>query len=395
MSLSDPNGEGPDGDRTTGAEPALRAEPSGAVTAPRARRRLPARTRRLALILVGLLVLAGSVTGFVLAADALDERIEVVVAAVDIAPGEVIEPSHLTSTAAVPGSIPHVPWTDETAETFWGAFAAMPIEAGSLVTAASLEWANPDEDGVRLPLTVPLDLSLTAQVIEDGDLVLLIDPGVAPSAGDDGRPQRVLRQFVVENYDGQQMELHLPPDEHLQWQTEVIDAGGWLAAIPVPVGADPSGEADELDEAWQLEHDLFVAARDQEIASLTGPRPGPGQLEARIALDTSLAPSGVAQGDLVLLIDPGVEPAAGDGGRPRSVLQPLLLEHYIDGEVVVFASPEEWVAWQSLIAELGGPALVIVVPPGTDTDDMSKRLDAAWLDEWRAARSGDSGESGP
>lgn len=365
------------------AEPAAAARPAAA---PRTRQRLSQKTRRRLLILVGLLTMALSVTGFVLAADALDERRAVLVAAVDIDRGAVIETSHLTGALASLGDIPHVAWSPDIAASYAGTIARTRIPAGSLVTADDIEILGSHGDEILLLLEVPLDTSLTNEVVHDGDSVLLIDPGVDSAQGVPGRPRRVIRQFVVENFDGSQMTLHLPPPEHLQWSTDLVVAGGYLLAVPLPSDADPEASAAELDAVWQQEHDDRVEALSASALLAAGPQAGVGEIEIRIALDTHLAPSGVNEGDLVLLVDPGLAPSTGDPGRPRTVLQPLLLEHFQAGVLTVFASPEEWVRWQSLIDDLGGTALVLPVPAGTDADDMSERLDAAWLEEWQDAR---------
>ncbi|MDE0222137.1 MAG: hypothetical protein OXJ90_22920 [Spirochaetaceae bacterium] len=333
-------------------------------------------------MLVGLLLLAVSVAGFLTAADALDERVPVLVTAVDIERGDVVEASHLTWTRASLGSIPYVPWSQQAAESFAGSVARWRLAAGSLVTDAAFDWPEPGL-GATLGLSVPLDTSLTTETLADGDEALLIDPGVAPSLGDAGRPRRVIRSFVVENFDGSQMSLQLPPEEYLRWQTDILDAAGPLLALPIPLSADPEAAAADLDEAWQLEHEALMSARTEEEVLPGGARPGAGQLEVRLPVDTSLSPSGVESGDLVLLVDPGALPSAGDEGRPRAVLQPLLIEHYEGGEIVIFSTPEEWIEWQLLIERLEGIVLVVPVPAGTDVEDLTARLNAVWLDDWR------------
>lgn len=358
------------------------AAPPRAATGHRVRRAFSARARRRLVVLVGMLLVALSVAGFLTAADALDERVPVLVTAVDVERGEVIDASYLTWTLASLGSIPYVPWTPQAAESYTGAVARWHLAAGSLVTDDAFDWPDPDRDGARLGLSVPLDTSLTAETLSDGDQALLIDPGIAPSSGDPGRPRQVIRPFTVEEFDGSQMALQLTPEEYLRWQTDLLNAPGTLLALPIPLGADPETAAADLDEAWLLEHEALTAAAAEAELVLGGAQPGAGQLEVRLPIDTSLSPSGVETGDLVLLVDPGEPPSAVDPGRPRRVLQPLLIERYDGTEVVIFASPQEWVEWQALIDDLGGSALVVPVSAGTDVEGLEATLNAAWLDEW-------------
>ena len=102
-----------------------------------------------------------------------------------------------------------------------------------------------------------------------------------------------------------------------------------------------------------------------------------------MSLDASLTPSRVAEGDLVLLVDPGAAPLGNDEGRPRKVLDTLTLENFADGQMQMFVSPEEWQYWRSLPDELGATPMILPVPDGTDVEDMSARLDAVWEREWR------------
>ena len=96
-----------------------------------------------------------------------------------------------------------------------------------------------------------------------------------------------------------------------------------------------------------------------------------------VSLDAGLVPSGVAEGDLVLLIDPGAAPLGNDSGRARSVLRipsgddelraielvsrAMELVNYADGQMQMFVGPEEWLYWRSLPDDLGGTPMVLPV----------------------------------
>ena len=196
--------------------------------------------------------------GFYFTSEAFDEREPVLVAAVDIAEGDTVSASSLTSSLAVMGSIPHVPWSPEVLLAFDGLIAAQPIPAGALVR---------------------------------GDMFLTL--------GDSG--------------------------------------------------------------------------------------PGPGELEVVLSLDASLVPSGVAEGNLVLLIDPGVDPGRDDLGRPRSVLHALRLDNYSNGQLRMFVPPEEWVYWWGLRDQLGASPMVLRVSDTSDVSDIARRLNAEWRLLWESA----------
>ena len=112
----------------------------------------------------------------------------------------------------------------------------------------------------------------------------------------------------------------------------------------------------------------------------------PGELEVLVPIDTSLAPSGVSRGDLVLLVDPGAAAAGGNAGRPRSVLRAVVLEHYEPGVLGIWAEPEEWAWWDALPVRLGAAPMVLRVAPGTDVSDVADRLNDQWLSQWQQAQ---------
>ena len=366
-------------------DPTPAATPSAAAGR-RARRRPRRSTLRLLLVLSGLLVSAGSVVGFFLVAEELDERVPVTVAAYDIAVGDTITADALTFQLAHVGSIPHVPWSAGVPVYFDGLVAAQPIAAGGLIDFSMTVEPDTAAVGVQLALDVPLDSSLVPDGVFDGDLVLLIDPGAEPTGeeGADGRPRRVLREFTLSNFDGSRMRLYLEPEPWARWRSELDQAGGSLLVLAVPLGAGAEEMASQLDALWESQWSDAVAAAAQERLASQPPQAGPGELEVVVPLDESLVPSGIASGDLVLLIDPGAEPDATDLGRPRMVLLPLTLDNYEGGRVRLFVAPDAWLWWRSLPESLGAPPMVLPIPPGSDPDEVAASLDEEWLRDWRA-----------
>ena len=376
----------------------LQAEPApAAATAKKARRQMPESTKRLLFIIGGLFVLVGSVLGFYLTSDAFDERVSVLVAARDIDAGETLTAADFGSDLVVVGAIPYVSWTLDAPSAFENTVALQAIPAGALVRSEMFVAAETLLDGVGLEVVVPLDLSLASDEIAEGRPVLLVDPGVDPVEGDEGRPRRVVRQFRLTGLEGPQMRLLLPPEEWAQWEALLEDVGGTLMVVEPEAGADEEETMRRLDTVWAAQW----AAKVQEVAesiAAAEPEAGPGELEVIVSLDASLVPSGVVEGDRVLLVDPGAAPLGNDSGRAQSVLAipsgddelreidlvsgALELVNYDGGQMQMFVGPEEWLYWRSLPDDLGAAPMVLSVPEGTDVDDMIERLDAQWHAAW-------------
>ena len=352
-----------------------------AATAKKARRQMPESTKRLLFVIAGLFVLVGSVAGFYLTSDAFDERVAVLVAARDIEAGETLTAVDFGSDLVVVGAIPYVPWTADASSAFEGTVALQAIPAGALVRYEMLVEASTLLDGVGLEVIVPLDLSLVSGEVSEGESVLLVDRGVDPVEGDEGRPRQVVRQFRLTGLEGSQMRLLLPPEEWAEWEALLEDVGGTLMVVEPEAGADEEETMRRLDTVWAAQWAVKVEEVAQSIEAAE-PEAGPGELEVIVSLDAGLVPSGVAEGDLVLLIDPGAAPLGNDSGTPRSVIGTLELVNYADGQMQMFVGPEEWLYWRSLPDDLGGAPMVLPVAEGTDVDDMIERLDAQWYAAW-------------
>ena len=164
--------------------------------------------------------------------------------------------------------------------------------------------------------------------------------------------------------------------ERAEWEALLEAVGGTLMVVPLGDGGDPDEMTQRLDVVWQAQWSADVEAIAQAVTEAEAeaePEAGPGELEVIVSLDTSLVPSGVHEGDLVLVIDPGAEPR-NDPGRPRSVIGTLILENYRRRpDAHVPAGPEDWQYWRMLPDELGGTPMVLPVPAGSDIDDMSSR----------------------
>ena len=220
--------------------------------------------------------------------------------------------------------------------------------------------------------------------------MLLVDPGVDPVEGDEGRPRQVVRQFRLTGFEDSQMRLLLPPEEWAQWEALLEDVGGRLMVVEPRIGADEEETMRRLDTVWAAQWAVKVEEVAQSIEAAE-PEAGPGELEVIVSLDGSLVPSGIAEGDLVLLIDPGAAPLGNDSGRARSVLRiasgddelsAIELENYDGGQMQMFAGPEEWLWWRSLPDDLGAAPMVLPVAEGTDVDDLIERLNAQWHAAW-------------
>lgn len=359
-------------------------EPTAVATGKKARRQLPASTRRILLVVLGVFVLLVSVFGFYFTSEAFDKRTPVLVAAFDIQKGDVVSPDFFTSDSAVMGSIPHIPYTSDTPFAFEGLIAAQAIPAGGLVLSHMMIAPDTGPVGNELELTVSFDTSLATSGVFDGDVVLLVDPGKDPTAEDPGRPQAVIEPIVLRNYNNGSMIMFLEPEEWAYWRGLPAALGAVPRILPVPIGGTPEEFGSRMDAVWLAEWEQKEAT-DTAPGARSGLELGPGELEVIVALDTSLVPSGVAEGDAVLMIDPGKLPSREDSGRPRAVLRTIELENFDGASMRLFVAPEEWVAWQSLPEELGAAPMVLPIPEGTDVDDMTERLNKEWNAEWQLA----------
>lgn len=364
-----------------GTEPA-RAPEAAPAKAKKTRRQMPESTKRLLFILAGVLVLVGSVAGFYLTSDAFEQRVPVLVAGRDIAAGETLSPADLTSELMITGAVPHIAWTAGAPALFDGTVALQEIPAGGLVRYEMVALVDTVPEGDELVVEVPLDVSLVTEDVLEGDLVLLVDPGAAPTLDDPGRPRNVVREFTLESFDGARMRLILPAQEWAEWTALLEEVGGTLMVKDLGPLADVEATSESLNAVWaaQWSEALEEVAVAAEAAP---PAAGPGELEVIVAFDAGLVPTPVADGDLVLLVDPGAAPLGNDPGRPRSVLDTLTLENFAGGQMQMFVGPEEWQYWLSLPDELGATPMILPVPSGTDVEDMSARLDEVWEQEWR------------
>lgn len=329
----------------------------------------------------GLVLMAASVTGFWATAAAFDQRIAAVVAARDLPQGHVLGVGDLTSAEVLLGDVPHLRWTDGTPEALAGLAIAHAVPAGSLVGAHLLVEPSVGAFGDALEVVVQIDTSLAPSGVREGETVLLVDPGATPSLERAGRPRSVIRTLDLASFDGAAMRLFVPPAEWVRWRALPAELGAAPMVLPVPLGGDPAGLATELDALWAASYSQEAAGL-QPFGAGWRDRAAPGELEVLTPVDLSLTPSGVAQGDLVLLVDPGAPRGSADGGRPRSVLRAMRLEHYEDGIVGVWAQPAEWVWWRSLPERLGAAPMVLRVPAGTDTDAVAEELDERWRRAW-------------
>ncbi|WP_419856043.1 SAF domain-containing protein [Candidatus Poriferisodalis sp.] len=372
-------------DPPTSPAETLAAEPR------RSRRRLSPTVRRVLLALLGVVLLAGSTAGFYFTADAFDERIRVVVAAEPIAQGHILSARDLTSAEAHLGGIPYIEWTADAPAALSGFAVSDHIPAGGLVGPHMLVPASSEPIGDELEVVVPLDTTLAPSGAFEGDLALLIDPGVAPSGDGQGRPRSVIRLLELRGFDGTSVRLFVPPEEWVWWRALPATLGATPMALPVPLGGDAADLTARLDALWAVEHAEATAAL-HPFGEDWLDEGTPGELEVLVPIDTSLAPSGVARGDLVLLVDPGAAATGATGGRPRSVLRAVVLEHYEPGVLGIWAEPEEWAWWDALPARLGAAPMVLRVASGTDVSDVAERLNEQWLSQWRQAGANSAAE---
>ncbi|WP_428118641.1 SAF domain-containing protein [Candidatus Poriferisodalis sp.] len=325
--------------------------------------------------------MAASIAGFWATAAAFDERIAVVVTARDLPRGHVLSATDLAPAQVMLGDVPHIAWTPSAPETLAGLAVGHALPAGSLVGTHLLVEPSIRAFGDALEVVVPLDTSLAPSGVREGDVVLLVDPGAAPSRERAGRPRSVIRTLDLAAFDGSAMRLFVPPAQWVWWRALPGELGAPPMALPVPLGGDAAALAADLDELWAASYSQETAAL-QPFGGQWRDQAAPGELEVLTPVDLSLAPSGIAQGDLALLIDPGAPRGSADGGRPRSVIRAVRLEHYEDGVLGVWAQPAEWVWWKSLPQQLGAAPMVLRVPPGTDTDAVAEQLNNRWQQAW-------------
>ncbi len=363
------------------AASAASTEDTEAATPPRTRRRLSRAAKRSLVGLSGLALMTASVAGFWATAAAFDERIAVVVTARDLPEGHVLSAADLASAEVLLEDVPHIVWTPTATDALVGLAVEHALPAGSLVGAHALIEPSIGAFGDALEVVVPLNTSLSPSGVYEGDVVLLVDPGVAPSHERAGRPRSVIRSLELVAFDGSAMRLFVPPAEWVWWRALPAELGAPPMVLPVPLGGDAAALAADLDKLWAASYEQDAAAL-QPFGAGWREHAAPGELEVLTPLDLSLAPSGIAEGDLALLIDPGAPQGSAGGGRPRSVLRAVRLEHYEDGVLGIWAQPAEWVWWKSLPQRLGAAPMVLRVPEGTDTDATARSLDEEWQQAW-------------
>ena len=333
-------------------------------------------------MLLGVLVLLGGVAGYLLTSGYFGEPQQVLVTAVEIPRGGTLSASDLTGITADLGVIDHIAWSPGAAAAFEGLVALAPIPAGAIVHGGMFFDPIGSSTGDELEVVVPLDTSLVPTRVQRGDVVLLVDPGAPPTVGDAGRPRQVFEWLELSDFDGTSMRLFVPPEEWVRWREVQTALGSAPQVLPVPPGGDPKTMAVTLNELWTARWEA-----DVELLEAALPEPvheaGPGELEVIVPLDMRLTPSGVQEGDVVLLVDPGSEPTPADTGRPRRVLRTLRLQDFEGASVRLFVSPREWLEWRLLPTEIGADPLVLPVADGTDAERMAAELNAVWESRWR------------
>lgn len=357
--------------------------PLTAATGEKARRQMPESTRRILLIILSVLVLVASVAGFYFTSDVFDERTPVLVTAIDIQQGDAITATVFKSELADMGSIPHIAYTPDAPYAFEGFVATQPIPAGTVVLASMMTPADQQPFGNELELTVQFDTTLVTDPVFDGDVVLLVDPGAVPTAENPGRPQQAIGSLILRNYENGSMTMFLEPETWSYWKDLPQTFGALPRILPVPLGGDAEQFAQEINAVWASEHEAqAVEAAPTEQA---GPQAGPGEFEVVVTFDTSLVPSGVSEGDTVLMIDPGQPPTTEDFGRPRMVLRTIQLENFDGSAMKLFVPPDEWQEWLRLRDTLGADPMVLPISEGTDIEEVTQSLNQEWEAEWQLA----------
>ena len=159
----------------------------------------------------GVLLMLASIGVFVMFSAMTNNRVDVLVAATEIAKGDTVSADSLTSASADIGAIAHIPWSPSAPLAFEGMVAAQTIPAGGLVGAEMLIDPAADGADVQFQIVVPIDASMVIGEVSDGDVVLLVDPGQAPAGRNPGFPRSVIRPFELRNFDGSAMVLQVPP----------------------------------------------------------------------------------------------------------------------------------------------------------------------------------------
>ena len=237
---------------------------------------MPESTKKLLFILAGVLVLVGSVGGFYMTSDAFEQRVPVLVAGRYIAAGETLSAVDFTSELMITGAVPHIAWTDDAPAAFEGTVALQEIPAGGLVRYEMVALVDTVPEGDELVVEVPLDLSLVTEDVLEGDLVLLVDPGTAPTPDDPGRPRKVVREFTLESFDGAQMRLILPAQEWAEWTELLEEVGGTLMVKDLGPLADVEATSNSLNSVWQSQW-AEAAAEVAAAVAAAPPTAGPGR----------------------------------------------------------------------------------------------------------------------
>ena len=368
--------------------PELDDQPSttpSAATAERAPFRLSDRIsdsgRRLLFILAGALLIILSVLGFYFTSSAFDDRVSVLVAAVEIPKGSAITSNLFTEAKMQVDSVEYIPYSPANLSYFEGLYAAYTIPPGAVMRYEMAFSGLGQPVGDELELLVPMDASLASVSPETGDIVLLVDSGIPPSSSDPGRPRQVLQTMVLRDFDGSAERMLLPPEEWSAWRTMLSELESTLLVMPVPPGGDAETWGQRLDAVWQSEHSRELA-KAEELQSR--PLAGPGELELVVPLNTSLAPSGVVEGERALLIDPGVAPTSDNRGRPRQVIRNIVIRNFESGAMRLFLPPVDWIEWQTLLRDLNAVPMVLPLPPGTDSTGFSNLLNSVWSEAYDA-----------
>ena len=151
---------------------------------------------------------------------------------------------------------------------------------------------------------------------------------------------------------------------HLPWFPDTPAAfEGMVAVQPIATGALVLPE-------------MFVEAETLPVGV---------ELEVVVPLDLSLATEEVSDGETVLLVDPGAEPAAGDDGRPRRVVREFKLTNFDGSQMRLFLPPEEWAEWTALLEDVGTTLMVKDLGLGAEAEETIERLDEVWLMQWQEA----------